>query len=338
MPVIIHNREKVFQSHRLYNGLLIDIDGNIIQKWKNGYLGVFSGRYSPGACDGFYCGQLGYELKKWGKYTFDDKSIWEKDEAIHHEIVVLADKIITMTKECQKYRGRLVDFDVIVEYNLDGNLLSFWSTWANLKYLKKFHPALELDLPKFPLFPELVPAKPTTPWGGNYDYYRINSLQVIPENVKNFMAGCWLITIRHGSMVFILDQNKKIVWKLMPNDVDGGLQGPHGAQILPNGNMLIFDNGRYRKKSRVIEIDPLSKKIIWQYSHEGFFTLSQGYALRLPNGNTLITESEKGHAFEVTLEGQIVWEFLNPQIQNEPNYPETQGTRKWIYRMLSILK
>jgi hypothetical protein len=33
---------------------------------------------------------------------------------------------------------------------------------------------------------------------------------------------------------------------------------------------------------------------------------------RLANGNTLITESEGGRLFEVTPEGEIVWEYLNP--------------------------
>jgi hypothetical protein len=32
----------------------------------------------------------------------------------------------------------------------------------------------------------------------------------------------------------------------------------------------------------------------------------------LPNGNTLITESDGGRLFEVTADGQIVWEFVNP--------------------------
>ena len=33
---------------------------------------------------------------------------------------------------------------------------------------------------------------------------------------------------------------------------------------------------------------------------------------RLTNGNTLITESDGGRLFEVTPEGEIVWEFINP--------------------------
>ena len=33
---------------------------------------------------------------------------------------------------------------------------------------------------------------------------------------------------------------------------------------------------------------------------------------RFPNGNTLITESDTGRAFEITRGGQIVWEWFNP--------------------------
>jgi len=39
----------------------------------------------------------------------------------------------------------------------------------------------------------------------------------------------------------------------------------------------------------------------------------------LPNGNTLITESENGKAFEVTPEGKIVWEFFNPHRAGDNN-------------------
>ena len=39
--------------------------------------------------------------------------------------------------------------------------------------------------------------------------------------------------------------------------------------------------------------------------------------LRLPNANTLITESEAGRAFEVTPEKKIVWEYFNPHRGDE---------------------
>jgi hypothetical protein len=37
-----------------------------------------------------------------------------------------------------------------------------------------------------------------------------------------------------------------------------------------------------------------------------------GSAQRLPNGNTLITEASFGRFFEVTKEGEIVWDYVNP--------------------------
>jgi hypothetical protein len=304
----------------------MDTEGHILRTWKNQYLGVIS--------QGHYYAQLGYEKEGWGKFTLDDRIIWRKDEAIHHDLIVLEDRIITFSKECQPYKGRLVDFDMIVEYDHEGRQISSWSSWEHLRYLKRSHKALDLDMPKLSFLPDIVPPKETTPWGGNYDYYRFNSLQVIPPNEMDFMPGHWLITVRHGSLIWVLDQNRKIVWKAAYKDIEGCIEGPHGAQVLSNGRMLIFDNGRYRGYSRIIEIDPRNLKILWEFKKDGFFTLSQGYAQRLPNGNTLITESEKGHAFEISPEGETVWEYYNPQIQDDPKFPKSQGTRQWIYRMI----
>ena len=44
-----------------------------------------------------------------------------------------------------------------------------------------------------------------------------------------------------------------------------------------------------------------------------FFTPFMGGAQRLRNGNTLITEPAFGRIFEVTKEGKICWEYINPE-------------------------
>jgi len=49
----------------------------------------------------------------------------------------------------------------------------------------------------------------------------------------------------------------------------------------------------------------------------------------LPNNNVLVTEANKGHVFEVTRKGKIVWEFWNP-------YFNETGKRLIIYRMLRL--
>lgn len=82
----------------------------------------------------------------------------------------------------------------------------------------------------------------------------------------------------------------------------------------------MFDNGLGRRWSRVIELDPLTKKIVWAYKAPNpadFYSATRGANQRLPNGNTLITNSDHGQVFEVTPDGEIVWEFLAPHVNDK---------------------
>jgi hypothetical protein len=68
----------------------------------------------------------------------------------------------------------------------------------------------------------------------------------------------------------------------------------------------------------VLEIEPPERRIVWEYRAEpaeDFWSPVGSGNQRLPNGNTLICAmnwDETGRVFEVTPEGQIVWEFWNP--------------------------
>ena len=79
--------------------------------------------------------------------------------------------------------------------------------------------------------------------------------------------------------------------------------------------MLLFDNYGQANESTVWEFNPMTREVYWRYrgddSHP-FFTEICGIAQRLPNGNTLITESDNGRVFEVTQDKETVWEFYNP--------------------------
>jgi hypothetical protein len=110
---------------------------------------------------------------------------------------------------------------------------------------------------------------------------------------------------------------------------------PHG---LPGaGNILVFDNGglagfgsllpglppywpvALRSYSRAVEYDPITFEKVWEYTNEvddranggdrRFFSWFISSVQRLKNGNTLITEGHDGRVFEVTPDGEIVWEF-----------------------------
>ncbi len=65
----------------------------------------------------------------------------------------------------------------------------------------------------------------------------------------------------------------------------------------------------------MIEVDPVSNEIAWSSKAEtllAFYSFMGSGAERLANGNTLITEGATGRLFEVTREGETVWEYVSP--------------------------
>jgi len=134
-----------------------------------------------------------------------------------------------------------------------------------------------------------------------------------------------LASLRSVSAVIIIEKSTgNIVWKL-GSDV---LAQQHNATELENGNILIFDNGAFRNGesityTRAIEVDRATKKIVWEYRDRSqmisFFTPFMGSAQRLPNGNTLLCESGFGRLFEVTQDGTICWEYVNPHFAPYPD-------------------
>jgi len=330
----VYDAEKIFPGYNLYEGKLIDNEGNLVKKWSSIYLGTIDK-------NGDYYAQKYFEAPVWGRYTWDDKVIWEKEMPIHHQILLTPhDTVITFTKEVKDYKGRLVEFDVIVEFKKDGTEIDRYSLYDHLEELREYHKPLELDMPQTFVIPEKN-RKEKSIWGGNYDYYHLNYLSLVPPNKRQgthdaFNPGNWIISFRHGSMIFILDKDtKKVLWRAIDDQVPGRLEGQHSPQMLPSGNILIFDNGRYREWSRVIAIDPVNLAVLWEYKDERFYTLSQGNVQFLDNQNLLVTEGETGRVFELTPQKEIVWEYYHPDQQDETNsnVKEKWGLRQEIYKM-----
>ena len=118
-----------------------------------------------------------------------------------------------------------------------------------------------------------------------------------------------------------------MVWSWGPGELDG----PHMPTLLDDGRLLVFDNGTDRDHSRIIELDPVSLEVTWEYRADppsSFHSKWRGSSQRLPNGNTLICESDRGRVFEVTPEGETVWEFWNPDLRGE--------RRRGIYRFMRV--
>lgn len=141
---------------------------------------------------------------------------------------------------------------------------------------------------------------------------------ITAETARNFpygKPGQVLLSFRELGAIGILDlERRALVWMAR-----GPWIGQHDPDILPDGHIVLFDNyGQFAGPggaSRVIEFDPRSMAITWQYAGDAahrFDSTIRSEQQRLANGNTLIVESNGGRMLEVTPAGRIVWEFVNP--------------------------
>ena len=191
----------------------------------------------------------------------------------------------------------------------------------------------------------------------NADYLHVNDLKPVgpnhwyDEGDQRFAPDNLIFDSRSANFIAIIDRKtRKIAWTLGPHypavSEDGSttsrrtprpvdqISGQHDAQIIPKGlpgagNLLVFDNQgeagyphaalSYTGGSRVLEINPVTKEIVWQYTGASsgqpgwaFRSTHISNARRLPNGNTFIDEGQIGRFFQVTPQGDIVWEYINP--------------------------
>ena len=145
-----------------------------------------------------------------------------------------------------------------------------------------------------------------------------------------------------GGTASVSSDLRPVLSSEVPRPVDQ-TSGQHDAHIIPEGlpgagDLLVFDNEgssgfppthlSVLQGSRVLEIDPIKKEIVWQYSAEAsdrpiwsFFSSFISSARRLPNGNTLIDEGAQGRAIQVTADGEIVWEYISPFLLPAPTSP-----------------
>jgi len=155
------------------------------------------------------------------------------------------------------------------------------------------------------------------------DLFHENTIQVFDGSLAGrsplFAAGNVLISVWTLDTIAIINlDQQRVLWAMT-----GLWHRQHESSLLPNANMLVFDNRGNRGGSRVIEFDPFTQQVRWLFAPENpadFHSEWCGGLDRLANGNTLITETNNGRAFEVNSSGEIVWEFINP------HQAQSQGT------------
>lgn len=244
------------------------------------------------------------------RLAFDGEERWQTKVNAHHDCEVTPDGQVAVLSFRRRphpngEEGLQLREDTVELLDLDGKRLEERSLYEILQ--------------SNPELLEIQDVAPSEKDGLRYvDLIHANSVEFLvqPEGVpKNelFAPGNVLVSTRHQDAVIIFNwETSELVWAWGR----GEILGPHDATLLDNGHFLIFDNGLGRGWSRVIELDPTTKEIVWEYRakpQESFYTASRGSNQRLANGNTLVAESDSARAFEVTPQGKLVWAWINPE-------------------------
>jgi len=310
---------KVYDGYTLFTTLsgdgivyLIDLNGKVVHQWNLPYSPYYANLLPNGNLyfNGWTPIEPGdFRFGHWPLYKagvilevdWDGNIVWEYKNCDHHHdsrraqngnTILLAIEP-TPPKIAKKIRGEVardnVWSDKILEVTPAGDVVWEWHAWQHFDQLKD---------------------KPVHASEDPHHWPHANSVEELRD-------GNILVSFRGISNAVIIDRKTgNIVWEL-GHDV---LSHQHNPNQLENGNILIFDNGTQRLHdshtySRVIEVEPQSKKIVWEYHDNpayNFYSAFISGAQRLPNGNTLITEGLNGRIFEVTVQGEVVWEYVSP--------------------------
>lgn len=256
----------------------------------------------------------GYGMVKLDK---DSRVLWSYLGQTHHDFDVAGDgRIYALTHEMRD--TTYSDHPQLTVPRLDDFVVVLSPEGRELKKVSILDALVDSDYAR--LLDRVV-------WFNKHDFIHTNSIDLIDaEAARAFPFGAEgqvLLSFRELDAVAVLDlDSERFVWART-----GNWMAQHDSDILPNGHLLLYDNlGSHGigGTTRILEVDPNNGAEVWSYAGNGeqpFESSVRGAQQRLPNGNTLITESSGGRLFEVTPDGRIVWEFLNPVRAEAPDDP-----------------
>jgi arylsulfotransferase ASST len=145
-----------------------------------------------------------------------------------------------------------------------------------------------------------------------------------PNSLDYDLDNNYIASFRHMGLVAKIDaRTGNIVWRLggrtnqftFLNDPLGGFSGQHSVRVLPNGNVLMYDNGLRHAppESRAVEYhldtNAMTATMVWEFRHNApLFTFAVGSVQRYSNGNTLVGFGFVGIVTDVDPSGAVQWE------------------------------
>lgn len=319
--VTIHQREFAFNGLNLATdghkpeAILMNMNGRILHRWHYPFERAYpEASDTSGAPGRQYWRRVAlleggdllgiYEGQGLVRLDRNSRLVWAYQGRAHHDLDVLPDgTVYVLTREAE----------ILPSINPHEPVLHDHVTVVNADGTERKRVSIVQALQESPYSILLARA------GDSGDFLHTNSVKVLEgrlaDRIPAFAAGNVLISIPMIDAIAVLDMDEeRIVWAMA-----GLWEFQHDPLVLDNGHLLVFDNKGDGGASRVLEIDPVTQAIPWLYSGKthGFYSETCGANQRLPNGNTLITESDNGRAFEVTSQGKVVWEYHTPHRAGE---------------------
>jgi len=162
------------------------------------------------------------------------------------------------------------------------------------------------------------------------DLLHLNDIEVLSSKLAPqfpmFKSGDIVVSLKNISSIVVLDQSGNIKWFC-----SGIFTEQHDPDFEQNGWITVFDNRRgLGGRSMIRTINPVNNEVKTLYptnQDQAFYTSLGGKHQKLNNGNRLITETFASRIFEVTPEGETVWEWVQ-QPFDETYVPKVhEGTR-----------
>lgn len=331
--VTVHDRDRAADGYTLFapllqkNVYLVDMAGEVVHQWElpgqpgnYGYLqpngNLLIATWAGGGPDGLAArGGLIQEI------DWDGNPVWEhRDDNQHHDFrrrpngnLIYLSLELMPDDAASRVRGGAAGSehkdggiwgDTLCEVNASGERVWDWRLWEHIE----------------------VANHPMTHTKERHEFGHANTIVPIGED----RIG---ICCRYLDWVGVIDRaTGELIYQR--HEPDWG--GPHDFQPLDNGNFLIFANrnGQLPRGSKIVEWNPKTDETVWEYWGNPSHTFDSHYisgCQRLWNGNMLICEGLWGRLFEITPDGEIVWEYISPFTSHREKGPTT-GDQSTIFR------
>lgn len=320
--VTVHVEGRAYEGLNFYSSghgpeaVLMDMEGNVLHRWRRDFSEVWpdsaEARDDPDTLWWRRCrllpnGEILAIFEGFGILELDwhSNQIWARRNGAHHDLdLTPGGDIWVLTREAHVIPSVHPDRPVLEDF---ASLLG-----PDGEEKRRFSLLEAFDRSSF----RDVWREGGSRLGPGGDVFHTNAIEVLDGSLASrdpaFAKGNLLLSMLKLNAIAIADPEREIiVWARK-----GDFRKQHDPTIVNGKHLMLFDNqGPGNLRSRVLELDPFTMTTIWSYEGNEaspFFSPKLGTAQRLPNGNTLITESNNGRAFEVSPQGQIVWEFHNP--------------------------